>query len=67
MVSSLFDKTNLKDRADIVALNAPVSFEPELAAPDVIHGAGFDSVSMLAIDEDWSALRFRRVEFIKPK
>jgi aryl carrier-like protein len=26
---------------------------------------GFDSVRMVAIDEDWSALRFRRVEFIK--
>ena len=27
--------------------------------------AGFDTVRMVAIDEDWSALRFRRVEFIK--
>ena len=27
--------------------------------------AGFDPVRMVAIDEDWSALRFRRVEFIK--
>jgi hypothetical protein len=26
--------------------------------------AGFDSVRQVAIDEDWSALRFRRVEFI---
>jgi hypothetical protein len=26
---------------------------------------GFDSVRQVAIDEDWSALRFRRVEFIK--
>ena len=32
---------------------------------DVIRRAGFDSVRMVAIDEDWSALRFRRVEFIK--
>ncbi len=32
---------------------------------DAIRRAGFDSVRMVAIDEDWSALRFRRVEFIK--
>ena len=27
--------------------------------------AGFEPVRMVAIDEDWSALRFRRAEFIK--
>ena len=27
--------------------------------------AGFEPVRMVAIDEDWSAVRFRRVEFIK--
>src|SRR5262249_53336254 len=27
--------------------------------------AGFEPVRMIAIDEDWSAVRFRRVEFIK--
>lgn len=27
--------------------------------------AGFDGVRQVAIDDDWSALRFRRVEFIK--
>ena len=32
---------------------------------DVIRGCGFDSVRQVAIDEDWSALRFRRVEYIK--
>lgn len=31
----------------------------------VIGGAGFEPVRQVAIDEDWSALRFRRVEFIK--
>lgn len=131
-MSSLFDKMNLKDQREIVVLNAPASFEPELAALrdvavlreagkakairfglafavtqagldkasqvfarkaegdamlwfaypkgsskryrcefnrdsgwDVIRGAGFDSVRMVAIDDDWSALRFRRTEFIK--
>ena len=29
--------------------------------------AGFDTVRAIAIDEDWTALRFRRVEFIKTK
>jgi hypothetical protein len=31
----------------------------------IIRGAGFDSVRQVAIDEDWSALRFRRLEYIK--
>jgi hypothetical protein len=31
----------------------------------VIRKAGFDSVRQVAIDEDWSALRFRRLEYIK--
>ena len=30
-----------------------------------IRSFGFDSVRQIAIDEDWSALRFRRVEHIK--
>jgi hypothetical protein len=126
-----FAKLNLKDQAEIVILNAPASFEPELkslkgvtvrrnakggdidfslafvmtqkdvdtlgpqvakkakgdaivwfAYPKgsskkyksqinrdngwaVMGKAGFEPVRMVAIDEDWSALRFRRVEFIK--
>ncbi|HEX2584373.1 MAG TPA: hypothetical protein VHL14_04520 [Steroidobacteraceae bacterium] len=32
---------------------------------DVLKKAGFDTVRMVAIDEDWSALRFRRIEYIK--
>jgi hypothetical protein len=31
----------------------------------VLGAAGFEPVRMVAIDADWSALRFRRVEFIK--
>ncbi len=30
-----------------------------------LRAAGFDSVRAIAIDEDWTALRFRRVEYIK--
>jgi hypothetical protein len=30
-----------------------------------LGAAGFEGVRMVAIDEDWSALRFRRVEFIQ--
>ena len=30
-----------------------------------IEAAGFESVRMVAIDDDWSALRFRRSEFVK--
>jgi len=32
---------------------------------DGLGKAGFERVSQVAIDDDWSALRFRRVEFIK--
>jgi len=31
----------------------------------ILGDAGFEPVRMVAIDEDWSAVRFRRVEFIK--
>ena len=31
----------------------------------VLGAAGFEAVRQVAIDEDWSALRFRRAEFIK--
>ena len=129
---SVFEKLNLKQQREIVVINAPASFEPELAALedvvvlrdaktakavhfaiafatkqgevdalshalaakaegdallwfaypkgtskryqcefnrdsgwDVLRSAGFDTVRAVAIDEDWSALRFRRVEFIK--
>ncbi|MEI7037823.1 hypothetical protein [Fulvimonas yonginensis] len=31
---------------------------------DVIRAKGFDSVRQVAIDDDWSALRFRRVDYI---
>ena len=131
MAMPTFAKLNLKDQAEIVVLNAPASFEPELkglkgvtvrrdakggaidfslafvttqkevdtlvpqiakkakgdavvwfAYPKgsskkyksqinrdngwaVMGTAGFEPVRMVAIDEDWSALRFRRVEFIK--
>ena len=49
---NMSNKLNLKDTKEIVVLNAPQSFEP---------------VHQVAVDEDWSALRFRRVEFIKRK
>jgi hypothetical protein len=32
-----------------------------------ISAAGFESVRMVAIDEDWSALRFRRTEYVKSR
>jgi hypothetical protein len=30
----------------------------------VMRDAGFETVRMVAIDEDWSALRFRRLEYV---
>jgi hypothetical protein len=32
-----------------------------------LQEAGFDTVRAIAIDEDWTALRFRRKEFIKTR
>lgn len=32
---------------------------------DVLGAAGFEAVRQIAIDKDWSALRFRRTTFIK--
>jgi hypothetical protein len=128
----VFTKLNLKEHPEVVVLNAPLSFEPELAwladrrvardldgvaqvrfalafalqraelerlVADLVpkvdgdavlwiaypkkssrrykadfdrdHGwaslgdAGFEPVRQVSIDEDWSALRFRRVEHIK--
>src|SRR6185437_4384864 len=129
---SVITKLNLKEQTEIVVVNAPASFEPELKALnevtvvrdpkkvksiafalvfatkqneldalskhlapkaegdailwfaypkgtskrykcefnrdtgwDVLSDAGFESVRMVAIDEDWSALRFRRGEYVK--
>jgi len=129
---TIFEKLNFKDQPEILLLNAPASFEPELAALqgvtiqrsvqsvgkitfalafviqqqqvndlaaaiapkaqgdaviwfaypkgtskkykcefnrdngwDALRQAGFEGVRMVAIDEDWSALRFRRVGYIK--
>ena len=133
-MSELFKKLNLKDQKIILVLNAPQSFEPELAALEgirvsreisdlsniifslsfvtrqievdtlaraivpktrgdalvwfaypkgtskkyqcefnrdtgwaVLQELGFRGIRIVSIDEDWSALRFRRVEFIKSK
>ena len=131
-MSKLFQKMNLKDQNTIVVLNAPASFEAELAMLEDVTIArdlkavkeiefslafvtrqaevdkfaqsvakkvkgdavvwfaypkgtskkykcefnrdngwaalgelGFEPVRMVSIDEDWSAIRFRRAEFIK--
>jgi len=32
---------------------------------DALQAMGFDTVRAIAIDEDWTALRFRRVEYIQ--
>ncbi len=133
-MATIFEKLNLKDHQEILVLNAPQSFAPELArlpvvtihhhlesvaqirfalafvtrkaevdalAPkiaarakgdatvwfaypkgtskklkcdfnrdtgwDALKSAGFDSVRAIAIDLDWTALRFRRKEYIKAR
>jgi len=130
-VSALFKKLNLNDHKEVVVLDAPASFESELAGLtgvaikrslrgtgagfllafvqrrvqverlarrlgatmegdatvwfaypkgsskryrcdfnratgfSAVGEAGFEGVRQVAIDEDWSALRFRRVEYIE--
>jgi hypothetical protein len=133
-MATTFEKLNLKDQQSIAVLNAPTSFEPEIArlkgvkilrgidsipelqfsvafvtrksevdalAPQIARRAkddaivwfaypkgtskkykcdfnrdtgwdamtkeGFETVRAVAIDEDWSALRFRRHEFVKAR
>jgi hypothetical protein len=133
-MATIWEKLNLKDQQEILILNAPASFEPEIARLPVltIHhhiesvpqisfalafvtrlaevnalgpklaarapgdpilwfaypkatskklkcdfnrdtgwaalkDAGFDTVRSVAIDEDWTALRFRRKEYIKAR
>jgi hypothetical protein len=34
---------------------------------DILRSLGFDTVRQVALDDDWSALRFRRVQYIKVK
>ncbi|MGH9605309.1 MAG: hypothetical protein ACRD3N_06355 [Terracidiphilus sp.] len=34
---------------------------------DALKAEGFDTVRSIAIDEDWTALRFRRSEFVKAR
>jgi len=131
-VADVWGKLNLKDHQEIVIVNAPASFEPEVKAldgvtvkrkpadvkaigfflafvttqrevddlativakksvpdavvwfaypkgsskkyksdisretgNDALGAAGFEPVRMVAIDEDWTGKRFRRVAFIK--
>jgi len=52
IVTTIFDKLNLKDH------------EAGDKGWDALTGAGFDTVRLVAIDADWSALRFRRKEHI---
>jgi hypothetical protein len=131
-MATVFEKLNFKGQQEIVVVNAPSTFEPELSRLSgvVVHrkpaavseisfclafvttqvevdalarqitskakgdalvwfaypkgsskkykcdfnrdsgwaalgAAGFEGVRLVAIDEDWSAMRFRRAEFIK--
>ena len=133
-MAAVFEKLNWKNQQEIVVLNAPESFEPELAyvsaaaihrslSPvkettfllafvtrktevdglatqiakrakgdaivwfaypkgsskkykcdfnrdtgwDAVTGLGFETVRAIAIDEDWTALRFRRSEYVKQR
>ena len=133
-MATVFEKLNLKDQREILILNAPESFIPELAGLrevtvhrgirasgeihfalafvtrkkevdelagslvertrgdailwfaypkgsskkyqcdfnrdngwDALKALGWDTVRSIAIDEDWTALRFRRMEYMKAR
>jgi hypothetical protein len=34
---------------------------------EILKAAGFDTVRAISIDDDWTALRFRRKEYIKSR
>jgi hypothetical protein len=55
-MSPVFKKLNLKNQTEILIL---------ISGWTPLDDAGFEIVSRVAIDEDWSAKRFRRVDFIK--
>jgi hypothetical protein len=47
-MSDVFKKLNLKDQKEILILNAPESFEPELTLPDdVAIRRSLDSIQLL--------------------
>ncbi len=60
MRSAVFEKLNLKDRREIIVLD----FNRDTGS-DALGAIGFEAVRQIAIDEDWTALRFRRAEFVK--
>ena len=70
-MSAVFKKLNLKDQTEIVVAAVPASFEPTIATlrgvkvRRAVGKIGFERVRMVAIDTDWSAVRFRRVGHIK--
>ena len=48
-MSPVFDKLNLKHEREILVVNAPSTFEPELAGWNAIRSSGFDTVRQVAI------------------
>ena len=47
-MATIFEKLNLKDRQEIVVLNAPASFEPELAhLPEITIHRSLESVAKM--------------------
>ncbi len=76
-MASLYDKLQRKAHARLLILDLPDALEAALAAPDGAATAqtlrkgdtfdfalGYEPVRQVALDDDWSALRFRRVEYI---
>jgi hypothetical protein len=70
-MTETFRKLYFKSQSPVLVLHAPRSFANEVSAMkretdlnrDTLSGGlagmGFDTVRQIAIDEDWSALRFR--------
>ncbi|NIJ52944.1 hypothetical protein [Dyadobacter arcticus] len=71
-MTPLFKKLNYKEHKQIVAINAPESFADELSAMKTkcdfnrdtgfaaVGKYGFEPVRQVAIDDDWSSLKFKK-------
>lgn len=79
-MTSIFTKLNLKAQPEIAVFPCRRPSNPNKGTSkryacefnrdtgwQVIRGLGFDSVRQVAIDEDWTTLRFRRKEYIQAR
>ncbi len=60
-INDILKRLKYKDEYKSLVLNAPGEYE------EAVKNLGLRPVSQIAIDETWSALRFRPVERVRKK